>query len=165
MELQHSTLEGSKNTDQIITFKIADEEYGLEILRVKEVIQLKEVTKLPKTPQWVKGIINLRGDVIPVIDLRNKFGIKGKKVDAGRVIVVEVEKKSMGMLVDSVSHVIRIEDDQIDSMPLFGGSTGSYVRGVAKLGDRLIVLINIDKVLTTEEKIDLQRLKEQSKVA
>ena len=163
MELQHSTLEESKNTDQIITFKIADEEYGLEILRVKEVIQLKEITKLPKTQQWVKGIINLRGDVIPIIDLGSKFGIKGEKAGSGRVIVVEVDKKSMGMLVDSVSHVIRIDGDQIDSMPLFGGTTGSYVRGVAKMGDRLIVLINIDKILTAEEKIDLQKIKDQSK--
>ena len=103
---------------QFISFSVGEEEYGLELLRVKEVIRVREITWLPKAPSFVKGIINLRGDVIPIIDLRDKFGLEAKEATAmTRVIVVEVEGKLMGMVVDSASQVVRIPADQIDPPP------------------------------------------------
>jgi purine-binding chemotaxis protein CheW len=149
--------------DQIISFKVGDEEYGLEILSVKEVIRIREITKLPKAPDFVRGVINLRGDVIPIIDLRAKFGLPVRQYsDMTRVIVVEVDDKLMGMVVDGVSHVIRIRDDQIVPPPtLVGGISADYIRGVGKLEEQLIVLLNIGKILTSEEKIELERIQMQ----
>ncbi|RLI75033.1 chemotaxis protein CheW [Archaeoglobales archaeon] len=157
METSHKQI--NKSFDQIISFKIGNEEYGIEILKVKEVIRFQEITRLPKTPNFVKGVINLRGDVIPIIDLREKFGLSQHDYnELTRVIVVEVDGKSVGMVVDSVSHVIRIGEDQIDSHLLIGEISGDYVRGVGKLDDRLIVLLDFDRILTTEEKIELKQI-------
>jgi len=154
-----ATIEKEEDLKQIISFKIKDEEYGLEILKVKEVIRIKEITKLPKAPDFVKGVINLRGDVIPIIDLREKFGISGDKYsETKRVIIVEVEERSMGIIVDSVSHVIRIAESQIDTSPFLGGISKEFISGVIKFDERLIVLLNIDKILTTEEKIEMDKI-------
>jgi len=159
MDANSMIIDKIDEVDQIITFRIEDEEYGLEILKVKEVIRIKEITRLPKAPSFVKGVINLRGDVIPIIDLRDKFGLSQREYsEMTRVIVAEVDNKSIGMVVDSVSHVIRISSDQIDPSPLISGLASEYVRGVVKLGERLIVLLNIDKILTTEEKIELEKI-------
>ena len=100
---------------QFISFSVGEEEYGLELLRVKEVIRVREITWLPKAPSFVKGIINLRGDVIPIIDLRDKFGLESREDTAQtRVIVVEMEGRLTGLVVDSASQVVRIPADQID---------------------------------------------------
>ena len=145
---------------QFISFSVGDEEYGLELLRVKEVIRVREITWLPKAPSFVKGIINLRGDVIPIIDLRDKFGLEAKEATATtRVIVVEVEAKLMGMVVDSASQVVRIPADQIDPPPpVLGGFSQEFITGVGKIDDRLIILLNSDAVLTAEERTQLGSL-------
>ena len=163
MESNNVNLTTENYQDQIISFKVGDEEYGLEILSVKEVIRIREITKLPKAPDFVRGVINLRGDVIPIIDLRAKFGLPVRQYsDMTRVIVVEVDDKLMGMVVDGVSHVIRIRDDQIVPPPtLVGGISADYIRGVGKLEEQLIVLLNIGKILTSEEKIELEKIQMQ----
>ena len=145
---------------QFISFSVGEEEYGLELLRVKEVIRVRQITRLPKAPSFVKGIINLRGDVIPIIDLRDKFGLEAKEATATtRVIVVEVEAKLMGMVVDSASQVVRISADQIDPPPpVLGGFSQEFITGVGKIDDRLIVLLNCDAVLTAEERTQLGSL-------
>ena len=150
---------------QLISFMVGKEEYGLEILNVKEVIRIREITKIPKAPVFVKGIINLRGDVIPIIDLREKFGLETKEYTTmTRVIIVEVDGKSIGMVVDSVSQVIRIEKDQVEPPPsLIGGISAEYLRGVGKLGERLIIMLNIDRILTVDEKIELTKMEESLK--
>ena len=142
---------------QFISFSVGEEEYGLELLRVKEVIRVREITWLPKAPSFVKGIINLRGDVIPIIDLRDKFGLEAKEATANtRVIVVEVEGKLMGMVVDSASQVVRIPADQIDPPPpVFGGRAQDFITGVGKIEDKLIILLNSDAILTAEERTQL----------
>ncbi len=142
---------------QFISFSVGEEEYGLELLRVKEVIRVREITWLPKAPSFVKGIINLRGDVIPIIDLRDKFGLESKEATSTtRVIVGEVEGRLMGMIVDSASQVVRIPADQIDPPPpVLGGFSQEFITGVGKLEDKLIILLNIDKVLTVEERKEL----------
>jgi purine-binding chemotaxis protein CheW len=138
---------------QFISFSVGEEEYGLELLRVKEVIRIREITWLPKAPTFVKGIINLRGDVIPIIDLRAKFGLESRENSAAtRVIVVEVDGRLMGMVVDSASQVVRIPADQIDPPPpVLGGFSKEFITGVGKLDDKLIILLNTDAILTIEE--------------
>ncbi len=142
---------------QFISFSVGEEEYGLELLRVKEVIRVREITWLPKAPSFVKGIINLRGDVIPIIDLRDKFGLEAKEATSmTRVIVVEVDGKLMGMIVDSASQVVRIPADQIDPPPpVFGSVSQEFITGVGKVDDKLIVLLNSDAILTAEERTQL----------
>ena len=144
---------GTGDLKQFISFSIGEEEYGLELLRVKEVIRIREITWLPKAPSFVKGIINLRGDVIPIIDLRDKFGLEAKESTAmTRVIVVEVEGRMIGMVVDAASQVVRIPADQIDPPPpMLGGFSQEFITGVGKLEDKLIILLNTDAILTMEE--------------
>ena len=145
---------------QFISFAVGEEEYGLELLRVKEVIRMREITWLPKAPSFVKGIINLRGDVIPIIDLKEKFGLESR-ADAAqtRVIVVEVEGRLMGMVVDSASQVVRIPADQIDlPPPVLGGFSQEFITGVGKLENRLVILLNADAILTVDEKVALSSL-------
>jgi purine-binding chemotaxis protein CheW len=144
---------GTGDLRQFISFSIGEEEYGLELLRVKEVIRVREITWLPKAPSFVKGIINLRGDVIPIIDLRDRFGLEAKESTAmTRVIVVEVEGRMIGMVVDSASQVVRIPADQIDPPPpMLGGFSQEFITGVGKLDDKLVILLNTDAILTMEE--------------
>jgi purine-binding chemotaxis protein CheW len=153
--------------DQMISFAISDEDYGVDIQTVKEVIRKKEITRLPKAPAFVKGVINLRGDVIPIIDLRERFNMEQQEYTSmTRVIVVEVEGRSIGMVVDSVSHVLRIEEGQIEPPPpCVGKASKEYIRGVGKVDDKLIVLLNINHILSTEEKIELQKVNELNKAS
>ena len=150
----------AENLDQLISFAISDEDYGVDIQTVKEVIRHREITRLPKAPAFVKGVINLRGDIIPIIDLRERFGMEQQEyTDMTRVIVVEVEGRSVGMVVDSVSHVIRIEEGQIvPPPPCVGKASEEYIRGVGKVDEKLIVLLHITRILTTEEKVEIDKL-------
>lgn len=145
---------------QFISFSVGEEEYGLELLRVKEVIRVREITWLPRAPSFVKGIINLRGDVIPIIDLRDKFGLETREqTTQTRVIVVEVEGRLMGMVVDSASQVVRIPGDQIDPPPpVLGGFSRQYITGVGKTDDKLVILLNVDAILTVDEKVALSSM-------
>jgi len=137
---------------QLISFLVGAEEYGLEVLRVKEVIRLRQITWLPKAPSCVKGIINLRGDVIPIVDLRERFGLAAQQQTAmTRVIVVEVEGTHVGMVVDSASQVLRVPVDQFEQPPMMiGEGAKDFVKEVAKLGDRLIIMIDVDRILSTK---------------
>jgi purine-binding chemotaxis protein CheW len=138
---------------QLISFTVGAEEYGLELLRVKEVIRMRQITWLPKAPSCVKGIINLRGDVIPIVDLRERFGLGAQEQSAmTRVIVVEVEGRMVGMVVDSASQVVRIPADQFDPPPpILGKVDRGFITAVGKLGDKLILMIDVDRILSTEE--------------
>jgi purine-binding chemotaxis protein CheW len=149
--------------NQLISFEVGDEEYGLEILRVKEVIRIREVARLPGTPSFVRGIINLRGDVIPIISLRDKFGLAEQEYSGStRVIVADVEGRLVGMVVDSVSQVVRLPADQVDPPPpIAGGLSAEFINGVGKLEGRLIILLNLDRVLSAQEKRELERMESQ----
>lgn len=144
---------------QMISFDVGGDDFGIDIHAVKEVIRLGEITPLPRAPSFLKGVINLRGDVIPIIDLREKFGLAGQAyTDMTRVIVAELGEKSVGMVVDRVSHVIRVAPDQIEAAPAWlGGLTEEFVRGVARVDRRLIVLLNVDTILTTDEMLEIVR--------
>jgi purine-binding chemotaxis protein CheW len=140
-----------------LTFTLADEEYGIGILKIKEIIGMIPVTSVPKTPEFVKGVINLRGKVIPVIDLRLRFGMESMDyTERTCIIIVEVSgpsgKVMMGIVVDSVSEVLNIKSDEIDETPRFGMALNTdYILGMAKSDRSVKILLDIDQILTTSE--------------
>ncbi|MDR0331232.1 MAG: chemotaxis protein CheW [Chitinispirillales bacterium] len=144
-----------------LTFKLADEEYGLEILKVREIIGLLPITCLPRTPVFVRGVINLRGKVIPVIDLRQKFELEvAEDTDQTCIIVVDVTGRGgsiqVGILVDSVSEVLDIRGEDIEEPPMFGSNVDTaFILGMAKAKGAVKILLNIEKVLS---QADLERV-------
>lgn len=139
-----------------LTFNLAEEEYGIGILRVKEIIGMMSITSVPQTPIFVKGVINLRGKVIPVVDLRLKFGIQEMDyTDRTSIIVMEVGKPSesmqIGIVVDSVSEVVNIKDEDTEDTPTFGTKLDTdYILGMAKMEGSVKILLDMDKVLNAE---------------
>lgn len=144
-----------------LTFFLAGEEYGIGILKVKEIIGLMAIRPIPQTPDHIKGVINLRGKVIPVIDLRLKFGMEGvEATERTCIIVVEIaldgNKIAMGLVVDSVSEVINIKAAEIEDTPSFGSKLDTdYILGMAKSGQSVKILLDIDKVMSGDEISDL----------
>jgi purine-binding chemotaxis protein CheW len=140
-----------------LTFKLAAEEYGLEILKVQEIIKMMEITKVPRTPDFVRGVINLRGKVIPVVDLRLKFGMETKETtDKTCVIVVQVKRQetavTMGIIVDEVSEVLDITAGEIEEAPGFGANVDThFILGMAKTKGGVKILLDINKVLAGDE--------------
>ncbi len=155
----------SSTADKFLSFFISDEEYGLEILKVREIIGLTGITPLPKTPAHVRGVINLRGRIIPVIDLRTQFGMGiTKETEETCIIVVDVELEGreqslqLGCVVDRVSEVLSIPSDAIEAAPEFGTRVGSeFILGLGKVKDSVLILLNIDKVLQCSELEELSR--------
>jgi purine-binding chemotaxis protein CheW len=140
-----------------LTFTLGGEEYGIGILKIKEIIGMMHVTTMPQTPDFVKGVINLRGKVIPVMDLRLRFGMAAMDyTERTCIIVVEIEGSSgtiqVGIVVDSVSEVLNIKGDDIEETPAFGTKLNTdYILGMAKMEGGVKILLDIDKVLTSEE--------------
>ena len=140
-----------------LTFKLGAEEYGLEILKVQEIIKMMDITRVPRTPAFVRGVINLRGKVIPVVDLRLKFCMESREnTDKTCVIVVQVSQENgsvtMGTLVDEVSEVLDINGEQIEPSPEFGTSVNTdFILGMGKVAKKVIMLLDIDKVLSSGE--------------
>jgi purine-binding chemotaxis protein CheW len=140
-----------------LSFSLSNEEYGVGILKVKEIIGMMPVTSVPQTPEFVKGVINLRGKVIPVIDLRRKFGMEAEEyTERTCIIVVEIEAEHgsilMGIVVDSVSEVIHLKNEDIEDTPTFGARLNvEYILGMAKTTDGVKILLDIDRVLTSQE--------------
>ncbi len=145
------------NAGKFLTFHLAGEEYGLEILKVKEIIGLMKITELPRTPDFVKGVINLRGKVIPVIDLRLRFNLpETEYTEKTCIVVVEIAGEGMnhqiGIIVDAVSEVLNVTDDDIQETPKFGVSLDTeFILGMAKTQGRVRTLLDIDRVLTSED--------------
>ena len=145
---ENKTMEG-----KYLTFVLGNEEYGIEILRVREIIGLMEITTVPQTPDYMKGVINLRGKVIPVIDLRLKFSMQEEDhTQETCVIVVEVNSTSIGLIVDSVSEVSDISSEEIEEAPSFGQSIDTdFITGLGKVKDKVIIMLDIGVVLSAEE--------------
>lgn len=146
-----------------LTFVLAGEEYGIGILKVKEIIGIMPITTVPQTPAYMKGVINLRGKVIPIVDLRVKFGMEAMAyTEKTCIIVVEVtsglQKVMIGILVDSVSEVLNIKGADIEDAPNFGSRLNTnYILGMAKTGGRVKILLEIDRVLSSDEMGVLER--------
>ena len=147
---------------QLVSFFIGNEEFGVDILYVQEINRMSQVTKVPNSPEFVNGVINLRGRVIPVIDLRLKFGMPKKEPDKNtRIIVIEVSGKTVGFIVDSVNEVLRISKDVTEPPPeLAMGVNSEYIKAVGKLEDRLLILIDLEKILSKEEDVQLETVLE-----
>jgi purine-binding chemotaxis protein CheW len=157
---QHDEVQGkSSRSDRYLagkylTFRLAAEEYGLEILKVREIIGLMDITKVPRTPNFIRGVINLRGKVIPVLELRAKFQMDGiEDTEETCIIVVDVACETgsmlMGTLVDAVSEVLDIQENEIEEAPAFGvGVDTSFILGIGKVKNSVKILLDIDKVLT-----------------
>ena len=137
---------------QIVSFKVGDEEFGLDILRVQEIIRMQDLTRVPNSPDFMDGVINLRGKVVPIIALRKRFGLHAQAHDKQtRIVVLEVEDMVLGFIVDSVSEVLRIPADNIAPPPRLGRIEREFVAGVGKLEDRLLILLDIDQIMSAPE--------------
>ena len=142
-----------------LTFFLAGEEYGLEILKVSEIIGMQPVTRVPRMPEFVRGVINLRGKVIPITDLRRKFGMDVEGQADSCIIVVQMLGVQTGIVVDSVSEVVAIAEADIEDAPSFGaGIHTEFLLGIGKTGGRVKLLLDIDKVLATSELDALQSI-------
>jgi purine-binding chemotaxis protein CheW len=155
--LEPAIAAATKRGGKYLTFALGKEEYGLEILKVREIIGWLDITALPRTPTYVKGVVNLRGQVIVVIDLRTKFAMEtAAKTDQTCIIVVEIahqgRKLSTGLIVDRVSEVLEIPSENIEDAPTFGTAIATdFILGMGKVGEAVKILLDIDKVMTGSE--------------
>ncbi len=144
----------SKDEVQLVVFKIGDEEFGVEISQVREIVKLIDITRMPKAPQFIEGVVNLRGQIITVIDLAKRLDLPSAgRTDATRIMVVEVSNNTVGMIVDSVSEVLRLSVDDIEDTPSLIETEvhERYLRGVGKNSGRLLILLDLNEVLNSEE--------------
>lgn len=152
----------SENSQAIkaVIFQLKDEEYGVDVQQVQSIERMLHITRVPKMPDFVKGVINLRGVVTPIIDLKERFSIETTDyTESTRIIIVQVEDKEVGLIVDSANDVIDIPTDKIEQPPeVVGRIESDYIRGVAKLEERLLILLNLNKVLNSEELTALARI-------
>ncbi len=155
VEEQRATdMAGSGEERQLVVFQLGAELYGVEISRVHEIIRLQSVTKVPRSPIFVEGVINLRGKVIPVVDLRRRFGLPtADHTRASRIVVVELGDQVVGIVVDGVSEVLRVNTASVEPpSPVVAGLDSEYLHGIAKLSDRLVILLDLDRILVRDER-------------
>jgi purine-binding chemotaxis protein CheW len=144
----------SKDEIQLVVFTIGDEEFGVEINQVREIVKLVAITRMPKSPVFIDGVVNLRGQIITVIDLAKRLDLPSRgKTESTRIMVVEVGENTVGMIVDSVSEVLRLSTDDIEDIPSLLNTEvhERYLRGVGKCNDRLLILLDLNEVLSSEE--------------
>lgn len=134
---------------QLVTFRIGEEEFGVDILAVQEIIRLMQITMVPRAPEFIEGVINLRGKVIPVVNMRARFNKEHHEPDSStRIVVMELDQKIVGFLVDGVSEVLRIPENTVeDPPPVVAGIGSEYIRGIGKLDNRLLILLDLDHLL------------------
>ena len=141
---------------QIVCFKIGNEEYGVDILQVQEILKIPKITKLPKSRAHIIGVMDLRGKVIPIIDLGKRFGIIADLANSNRAIVVDIEGKQVGLAIDSVSHVIKVDSGDIEPPPpVVKGISGKYIVGIAKLKSGFVVILDINQIFSAEELVSM----------
>jgi len=138
---------------QLVSFNIGTEEFGVDILKVQEINRMVEITRVPQAPNYVEGVINLRGKVVPIVDLRKRFNLELKEYDKNtRIVVVDIDGNIMGMIVDSVSEVLRLSANTIEPPPdIVTGVNAEYIKGVAKLEDRLLIFLDLSRVVDVSE--------------
>jgi purine-binding chemotaxis protein CheW len=145
---------------QLVIFELASESYGIEIANVESIIKMQEITRVPKCPDFVEGITNLRGTVLPVIDLGKRFGIEDQaRNNDTRIIVVGFDGMKIGMIVTAVSEVLTIDDSVIEPAPAIVTTiNSSFIAGIARIDSKLIILLNLDQILSREEKAQTAKL-------
>ncbi|MGL4449443.1 chemotaxis protein CheW [Shewanella sp.] len=145
---------------QWVTFKLDNETYGINVMQVQEVLRYTEIAPVPGAPYYVLGIINLRGNVVTVIDTRARFGLPSAEVDdATRIVIIEAEKQVIGILVDSVAEVVYLRRSEIDNAPNVGTEeSAKFIQGVCNRDNELLILVDLDKLLSDEEWTELSQL-------
>ena len=151
------------STMQQVIFKLDKEEYGLDIMKVITIEKYQEVVKTPNTPEYITGIINLRGSVLPVYSLRKKFSLNEKEADDNTKIIVTVTNNmKIGFIVDSVEEILNIEADNIEDAPkIVTGINRKYVKSIAKMEDRMVILLDIDLIISEEEQQELNKVSKE----
>lgn len=135
--------------EQLVTFSLGTEEFGVDIMKVQEIIRIPSITRVPKAPEYIEGVINLRGIVIPVVNLRIRFGMpQAEESELSRIVVLQVDGKVFGVRVDGVTEVLRLESESIEPPPPVAlGMDAAFIRGVGKIGERLLILLNIEQIM------------------
>lgn len=148
---QHEPTRGRGRQLQLVTFEVGSEEYAVDILSVQEINRMLDLTRVPQSPPEVEGVINLRGKIIPVVDLRRRFAMPPvERTDSNRIVVVEVNRRVLGFIVDRVHEVLRIDDSIVEPAPAMACSVDSeFISGVGKLEDRLIILLDLEKLFSS----------------
>ncbi|BCS54627.1 chemotaxis protein CheW [Geobacter sp. SVR] len=153
---------GENELIQLVSFMLANEEYGVEVLKVREIIRLPTITKMPNMPPHMEGIINLRGKVIPIISMRKRFGLyDSDSSDRNRIIIMDVAGGLTGFIVDAVSEVIRIQGSDINQPPpavISGGVGQEFITGVLNHGERLLIIMDVNRMFSEEEREDFARM-------
>ncbi|MCB0742662.1 MAG: purine-binding chemotaxis protein CheW [Ignavibacteriae bacterium] len=157
MEKETSTTIMTEELLQLVSFKIGEAEFGVDILHVQEINKMMALTLVPNTAKFIEGVVNLRGRIIPVLNLRKRLGLEVKKYDSDtRIIVVEVDDKTIGFIVDEVKEVLRIPKSITEAPPeIVTGVDSDYITAIGKLEDRLIILLDLTKILSNVEKNSL----------
>jgi purine-binding chemotaxis protein CheW len=150
-----------KRTDPVnqwVTFRLGEETYGVNVMQVQEVLRITEIAPVPGSPDYVVGIINLRGNVVTVIDTRKRFGLYPKDSDdSSRIVIIEAEDQVIGILVDSVAEVVELRSSEIESAPNVGNEESSrYIQGVTSRNGELLILVDLNRFLSDEEKAELE---------
>lgn len=154
--MKTQTKESVAPSMQIVCFNVGKEEYGIEILKVQEILKLPEVTPLPKSAEYILGVIDLRGKVIPIIDLGVRFGISEKSAQNKRAIVVDIKGKRMGLAIDQVSHVVKLEQKDIEPPPpIVKGISGRFIIGIGKVENKFVIILDIDRIFSADELTNL----------
>ena len=148
--------------NQLVVFNLANEDYGVDIGAVDGIVKMQAITKVPQAPDFVEGITNMRGEVLPVLDLRKRFGLPlSETTKDTRIVNVEVDGVKVGMVVDAVTEVLRVAEEEVEPpSPLVTTVDSAFITGIAKVDSRLIILLDLAKVLSTEEQADLKTLQQ-----
>ncbi|MDY6875018.1 MAG: chemotaxis protein CheW [Chloroflexota bacterium] len=146
--------------NQLVIFDLANEHYGVDISTVESIIKMQSITSVPRAPGFVEGVTNLRGTVLPVIDLRRRFGLPAaEESKETRIIVVEMNSSTVGMVVDAVSEVLQVPDEAIEPpSPIVTTMDSAFITAIAKVDERLIILLDLSQVLSAEEQAELQTM-------
>ncbi len=153
-EIQLDNKDSSESLLQLVVFQLGGEEFGVDIMKVQEIIRMPEITQIPQSPDFVEGVINLRGKIIVVANLDKRFNFKSKEIDDhSRIIVIEIGNSVVGMIVDSVNEVLRIPQSSVDPAPelITSNVSRDYIKGVGKIDNRLLILLDLARVMTLEE--------------
>lgn len=143
---------------QLILFSLGKGNYGIPIEHVFEIKKMEEITVVPKAPKFIEGVINLRGNVVPIVDLRKRFGMEKIEITKRtKIIIVEIKKRQFGLIVDAVAEVITLSHDQIEpSLPTVSGLKAEFINGIGKLNDKLIIILDISRILQSTEDIKVE---------
>ncbi|KHA72375.1 chemotaxis protein CheW [Pseudomonas sp. TH08] len=161
MSSQATNAKGSEDPIlQWVTFKLDNETYGINVMRVQEVLRYTEIAPVPGAPSYVLGIINLRGNVVTVIDTRQRFGLStGEISDNTRIVIIEADKQVVGIMVDSVAEVVYLRQSEIETAPNVGNEeSAKFIQGVCNKNNELLILVELDKMMSEEEWSDLENI-------